>query len=278
MFQGKSSTYQFLHLLPLLFLALVGCNNQGAETEADGASTRGRLVIFSAASLTEAFTELAQTFEAEHPGVEVILNFAGSQQLAQQLAQGAPADIFASANERQMGAVIGAGRVNAGSQQLFAANRLILIFPSDNPAALQAISDLARPGLRLVLAAPEVPVGQYSQEFLDKTAADPAYGSEFAAGVQENIVSYEENVRAVLSKVVLGEADAGIVYQSDLNAETAATLGQIPIPDPLNTVALYPIAAISNSSQPELAAKFLNFILSPAGQAILAGYGFGPPT
>lgn len=254
-----------------LLLSLIGCTNQTSEP--DGSDT---LVVFAAASLTEAFTELGQTFEAQQ-GVEVVLNFAGSQQLAQQLAQGAAADLFASANEQKMAAVINAGRIDAGSRQIFASNRLVIIYPAGNPGQLETMNDLARPGLRLILAAPEVPVGQYAQEFLDKAAADPAYGSDFAAGVRENVVSFEENVRAVLSKVVLGEADAGIVYQSDLNTETAASIGRIPIPDPLNTIAPYPIAPLNDSRRPQLAAGFLDFVLSPGGQAILTEYGFSPP-
>jgi molybdate transport system substrate-binding protein len=235
------------------------------------------LIIFSAASLTEAFTDLGQAFEAERAGTEVVLNFAGSQQLAQQLSQGAPADLFASADERQMTAVIETGRITDGSEQIFATNKLVVIFPDDNPGNLQQISDLTQPGLRLILAAPEVPVGQYAQEFLEKAAADPAYGPDFAEGVRGNIVSFEENVRAVLSKIVLGEADGGIVYQSDLKVETAASFGQLPIPEDLNVIATYPIAPIENSSQPALAADFLDFLFSPSGQAILARHGFGPP-
>jgi molybdate transport system substrate-binding protein len=261
----------------LLFAILLGCSSRAAEPGTAELSSDRQLVIFSAASLTEAFRALSEAFEAEQPGVEIILNFAGSQQLAQQLGQGAPADLFASANERQMTAVIDTGRVVAGSQQIFAANRLVIVYPSENPGDLQTISDLARPGLRLLLAAPEVPVGQYAQEFLDKTAAEPAYGPDFAAGARSNVVSFEENVRAVLSKIVLGEADGGIVYQSDLKAETANLLGQLPIPDELNIIASYPIAPISDSGQPALAAAFLDFVLSPAGQAVLAAHGFGRP-
>ena len=261
----------------LLCLLLLGCSRQSSDLGTADASTNRQLVIFSAASLTEAFTELGAAFEADQPGVEIILNFAGSQQLAQQLGQGAPADVFASADERQMTAVIEAGRIEAGSEQIFATNRLVIIYPSDNPGGLETIMDLAQPGLRLILAAPEVPVGQYAQEFLDKTAEDQAHGTDYVTDVRGNIVSFEENVRAVLSKIILGEADGGIVYQSDLNAETADSLGQLPIPDALNIIATYPIAPISDSEQPALAAAFLDFVLSPAGQAILAAHNFNPP-
>lgn len=262
----------------LFCLLLLGCSNQASEPVTTGLATESQLIIFSAASLTEAFTELGEAFEAEQPGVEVVLNFAGSQQLAQQLAQGAPGDLFASADERQMEAVITAGRIDAGSQQTFATNHLVVIYPNGNPGNLESLGDLARPGLHLLLAAPEVPVGQYAQIFLDNAAADPAYGPDFTTGVRNNVVSFEQNVRAVLSKIILGEADGGIVYQSDLNAETAASLGQLSIPDSLNPVAQYPIAPLNDSQEPALAAAFLDFILSPAGQAVLAEHGFGLPT
>lgn len=261
----------------LLCLFLVTCSNGESGVRTAVSPTERQLIIFSAASLNEAFTALTEAFEEQQPGVDVILNFAGSQQLAQQLAQGAPADLFASANERQMEAVISAGRIDEKSDRIFATNRLVVIYPADNPADLHSLTELAQPDLRLILAAPEVPVGQYAQDFLDKTAVDPAFGPAYAAGVRDNIVSYEENVRAVLSKVLLGEADAGIVYQSDLNSVTAHSLGQLTIPEALNIIAAYPIAPVNNSVHPELTADFLEFLFSPAGQTILADYGFSPP-
>lgn len=264
--------------LLLLCLLLIACSNQQSPSETAVSSSESQLIIFSAASLAEAFTALGDAYETEHPNVGVVLNFAGSQQLAQQLAQGAPADLFASANERQMKAVMTAGRVDSGSERIFTANRLVIIYPADNPADLHSLTDLAKPDLRLILAAPEVPVGQYAQDFLDKTAAAPEYGPAYAESVRSNIVSFEENVRAVLSKVILGEADGGIVYQSDLNSVTADSLGQLAIPDDLNVIATYPIAPINDSEQSALATAFLKFVLSPAGQAILADYGFSPPT
>lgn len=234
------------------------------------------LIVFAAASLTEVFTELAHQFEAENPGVAVILNFAGSQQLAHQLSQGAPADVFASANNRQMEAAIQTGRVKDGSQQIFVQNKLVVVYPIDNPAGIHALKDLARPEQRLIVAAPEVPVGQYAQLFLQAAAADPEFGPEFQDGVVDNIVSYEENVRAVLSKVRLGEADAGVVYASDVSGEMTSQVGTIEIPDRLNQVASYPIAPIRNSNQPELAQTFIDLVLSNRGQEIISSFGFSP--
>jgi molybdate transport system substrate-binding protein len=179
------------------------------------------LRVYAAASLGDVFDELGREYEASHPGVKVEFNYAGSQQLSQQLAQGATADVFASANLKQMQAATSAGRVADGSTQLFARNRLMVIYPADGKP-LSSLSDLAQPGLHIVLAGKEVPVGQYALDFLDKAAADPQLGAAFREGVLANVVSYEENVKAVLAKVSLGEADAGIVYASDLTGANGA--------------------------------------------------------
>jgi molybdate transport system substrate-binding protein len=242
-----------------------------APTEAPAAT--GTLNVFAAASLTDAFEELATGFEAANPGAEVVYNFAGSQQLAAQINEGAPADIFASANAAQMRAAIEGTRVVSGTQEIFVRNRLVVITPSDNPAAITALQDLARPNLRLVLADKAVPVGQYSLDFLTKASALPEYTASYSPTVLANVVSYEENVRSVLTKVALGEADAGIVYTTDA-ALDADNVTQIAIPDELNTIASYPIAPIADSPNPALAQAFIAYVLSPEGQAVLERYGF----
>lgn len=273
---APQKNYRWFLIIALALLglpiALVACRNpvddQGNQ----------ELIVFAAASLAEAFTELAQQFEAQNENVGIILNFASSQQLAHQLSQGAPADVFASANERQMAAVIDTGRITSSSQRTFANNRLVIIYPVGNPAELATIADLARPGNRLILAAAEVPAGEYAQDFLQAAANDPTFGPGFRQGVLDNVVSYEENVRAVLSKIRLGEADAGIVYESDVQAEISGEVKQIEIPADLNIVADYPIAPIVNSPRPDLAQAFIDFVLSPAGQQIMADHGFTPVT
>ena len=232
------------------------------------------LTVFAAASLTESFTEIGQIFETAHPGVHVTFNFAGSQQLAQQLGQGAPADVFASANNTQMGVAIEAGRVISGAQQTFVRNRLTVIYPVDNPAGLSQLGDLANPDLHLILAAAEVPVGRYSLEFLDKAAQAPDFGPTFKDQVLNNVVSYEPNVKVVLTKIALGEGDTGIVYSSDVTPDVADQVGQIEIPDALNTIAAYPIAVVSDSRFPTQAEAFTEYILSPEAQEVLARYGF----
>lgn len=234
------------------------------------------LNVFAAASLTEAFNELDQNFSAENPGVTLTFNFAGSQQLAQQLGQGAPADIFASANRSQMNVAIEAGRVVSGAEKTFVRNRLVVIYPTDNPAGITQLQDLAKPGIKLILAAKEVPVGQYSLDFLDKVITDTAFSPPYRDEVLKNIVSYEENVRAVLTKIALGEGDVGIVYTSDITGDAEDQVGRLDIPDNLNTIASYPIATVSDSAALTQAQAFVDYVLSPDGQAVLEKYGFIP--
>ncbi len=203
-----------------------------------------------------------------------MFNFAGSNALATQIAEGAPADVFASANNAQMTAAVETGRVDAGAPAQFVTNRLVVVVPADNPAGIERLQDLAGDDVLLVLAAEEVPVGGYSLEFVDKASTDPEFGAAFRDDVLANVVSYEENVRSVLNKVVLGEADAGIVYTSD--AAGIDGISQLDIPDALNVLAQYPIAALNDSANGGTAAAFVDYVLSADGQAILAKYGFGP--
>jgi len=234
------------------------------------------LTVLTAASLTESFTELGETFEAANPGVTVEFSFAGSQELAQQLAQGAEADVFASASKKYMDAVVESRRVDADASKVFVKNRLVVIFPKDNPADLTELKDLAKFGLKLDLADESVPVGKYSLEFLDKASADSAFGPQFKDNVLANVVSYETSVKAVVAKVSLGEADAGIVYVTDITADAAEKVGKLDIPDALNTIASYPIAPIADSKNAELAQAFVDLILSPEGQQVMEKYNFIP--
>jgi len=262
-------------LLMSLIVVLAACSPQAAFTPTVPPMT---LTVFGAASLTDAFTEIGKNFEAAHPGVTVVFNFGASNQLAQQINQGAPADVFASANKAQMDVAIQSGRVISGTQQTFVKNRLVIIFPKENPGEIGTVNDLAQPSLKIVLAAKEVPVGQYSLDFLDKAAAEASLGASFKENVLKNVVSYEENVRAVLTKVALGEADAGIVYTSDINSESAKDVDQLAIPDALNTVASYPIAALNDSPNADVAQQFVDYVLGPEGQNVLEKFGFIPVT
>lgn len=267
-----------LRWLLALGMILVGCQAQASSDPRAGSKARptGTLTVLAAASLSDAFGELASRFESAHPGVRVALSLAGSQQLAQQLAQGAPGDVFASANRQEMDHAVQAGRVAAGSARVFAHNRLTVVLPRDNPAGLVRLQDLAKPGLRLVLAAAEVPVGQYALQFLDKASQETRFGPGFKGAVLKNVASYEENVKSVLTKVELGEADAGIVYATDAGSASAAQVSQIEIPEELNSVAEYSIAPLADAAQPRLAQEFVQLVLSPEGQEVLAKYGFAP--
>jgi len=248
----------------ILTLALSSACASNAHQPFD--HTQGRpatttLTVFAAASLTEAFSEMATVFESAYPGVDVALNFAGSNTLRAQIEQGAQADVFASANIKEMDALVEIGLVNVDKKTVFLTNRLLVITPKYNPAGLSNLEELARPNLKLVLAAEEVPVGRYARLMLDNV------GPEFKALVLANVVSNETTVKQVLAKVQLGEADAGIVYASD--AVAAPELPVIEIPPEFNVLAEYPIAPLIHAPHPELADAFVAFVLAPEGQAIL---------
>lgn len=232
------------------------------------------LTVLAAASLTEPFGEIGARFETLHPGVRVQFSFAASSQLAQQIISGVQADVFASANMQQMTAAAAAGKLAEADPAVFARNRLVVIAPVANPAGLHSLQDLVRPGVKVVLAAPETPVGQYTLEFLESTAQDGRFGADFRARVIQNVVSYESTVKAVLTKVMLGEADAGIVYTSDISQSAAAQVAQFEIPEVLNVTAVYPIAVLKDAADPALATDFVALVRSPEGQQILAQYGF----
>jgi molybdate transport system substrate-binding protein len=240
----------------------------------DDSQRNENLTIFAAASLTEAFTEIGESFEVANPGIEVSISLAGSQQLAQQLSQGAPADVFASADNQQMENVIMAGRVNPGTDQPFANNKLVLIMPGDNPGDIFDLGDLAKPGLKIVLADKAVPAGRYSLDMLARASEQDGFGEQFKLKVLNNVVSYEENVRAVLTKIILGEADAGIVYASDISGAQEEDITMIEIPEQVNITASYYIAPLSESTSVHRGMSFIRFVLSPTGQDILEQNGF----
>ena len=235
------------------------------------------LTVFAASSLTDAFTALGTQYEKAHPGVRVRIDFAGSQQLAARLEQGARADVFASADARWM-AFASARGLLAGSSNIFARNSLVLIVPRSNPARIGAIADLRRPGVKLVLCGDAVPVGHYARQVIRNLDASVAGGSpqSFATRVLANVVSEEENVRAVVSKVSLGEADAGFCYRSDVNASARRYVKTIEIPAAANVIADYPIAVLKDAPRAADAQAFVDLVLSDAGQAVLRSAGFLP--
>ena len=233
------------------------------------------LSVFAAASLTEAFRDLARTLEHNHPGLAVLLNFAGSQQLAFQIEQGAPADVFASADQHWMDHVKEKGFVE-GEARVFARNRLMLIVPRTNPARIGSLKDLARRGTKIVVAADAVPAGKYTREVLKKLAGAEGFPPEYDQKVLGNVVSQEENVKSVVSKVQLGEADAGFVYQSDVTPSVSRYVRAFKIPDDYNVIARYPIAVLKGARNAEAAQAFVNLVLSDEGQRVLQQHGLLP--
>ena len=272
----QKKLYSIILLLTLLFVSACSPAAPAATptTAAAAAKPTTTLTVLAAASLKESFTDMGKLFESKNPNVKVQFSFAGSQQLAQQLAQGAPADVFASASPKYMTAAIDGKRVDKASSQVFVKNRLVVVFPKNNPAGLKELKDLSKSGIKLVLADKSVPVGQYALDFLTKASKDTTYGSDFKDNVVKNVVSYEQDVKSVLTKVSMGEADGGIVYTTDITSDVANKVERIDIPDALNTIAEYPIATIVDAPNQSPAKDFVTLVLSAEGQQIMNKYGF----
>ena len=264
-----------LHVgLPLLLLLVVGgCGESTGSTGGTTPATPVTLNVFAAASLQAAFTKIGSQFHTAHSNVTVTFNFAGSDALATQITQGAPADVFASANAAQMNVVVKGGDVDGSNVKTFAHNRLVVVYPKANPAKINTLQDLAKPGIKLVLAAKTVPVGGYALDFLTKASADPSFGATYKANVLKNVVSYEADVKSVLAKVALGEADAGIVYTTDAQTKVDST-AMLDIPDALNSIATYPIGVVKASKNAAVAQQFVDYVAGSDGQSVLAQYGF----
>jgi molybdate transport system substrate-binding protein len=224
------------------------------------------LLVFAAASLTESFAKIGGAFEHANPGVHVRFNFGPSDGLATGIGEGARADVFASASKTHMDQVAVTPGVDA--RAIFARNRLTVIVPSSGTARVYAFADLARPGVKLVLAAPGVPAGNYARRALALGMLDAAL---------HNLVSNEVDVKSVVQKVVLGEADAGIVYITDVTPAVAPGVRVVPIPDRMNVIASYPIAVVAGSRSEATARAFVAFVLGGRGQTILRAAGFLSP-
>ena len=231
------------------------------------------LSVYAAASLSDAFNEMADSLKRRDPDLRIDFNFAGSQVLMLQLGQGAAADVFASADDRWMQIARDSGLIE-GDPQTFAHNRLVVIVPRGNPARIGKLQDLARAGVKLVLAADAVPVGRYAREVIFRLGWSAGYPPDYPRRVLANVVSYEENARSIAAKVQLGEADAGIVYASDVTPAVARQVRRFDLPGSANIVASYPIAIVRNAPHPAAAKAFVEFVLSPLGQAVLAKNGF----
>src|SRR5512132_3809843 len=247
-------------VLAVAALTLAACGGDDDSGGGSSGQSPAEIKVFAAASLTAAFTELGQQYSSANGGTKVAFNFAGSQALATQVQQGAPADVFASADIPNMDKV----KDLVGTPQNFASNLLQIVVEKGNPKGVKTLDDLANPDLKVVLAAPDVPAGRYAEQVLDQ------------AGVSVQPVSQEDNVKAVVTKVSLGEADAGIVYVTDVTAGGDKVEG-VDIPREQNVVATYPIATVKASKAQDKAQVFMDLVLSDQGQQVLKKYGFLPP-
>lgn len=249
-------------LAAVALLAAAACGGVASRSGAPMEIT-GTIDVFAAASLTDAFNEIAADFHKQHSAATVRPNYGGSSTLVTQITQGAPADVFASADQPNMQKASDAGVLD-GAPRVFATNRLQIVVQAGNPKGIKGLADLANPSTVVVLCAPVVPCGSYAGQALSK------------AGVKVTPRSQEQDVKSVVAKVALGEADAGIVYVTDVKAGGAKVAG-VDIPDDQNVVAKYPVAVVKGGSNAAGGRAFVDFLLAPAAQAILAGYGFGNP-
>ena len=241
----------------------------------DARDTKHTLQVFAAASLSDVFKELAGRLEQQRPGLSVRVSLAGSQQLVAQLEQGAVADVFASADERWMSYARAQGLL-AGDPSTFARNRLVVIVPKSNPARIGKLQDLSRGGIKIVIAADAVPVGRYTRTVLRNLTRTEGFPSDFATRALRNVVSEEENVKSVVSKVQLGEADAGFVYRSDVTPAVARYVRVLEIPEGANVIATYPMALLKDGPAPDAAKAFVDLVLSADGQRVLEQHGLMP--
>lgn len=248
-----------------LALAAAACGSDSGSGSGDGDGDGGgtTLTVFAAASLTSTFEQLGEEFEAQHEGVDVEFSFSGSSDLVAQIQQGAPADVFASADTANMDKVT-ADDLAAGDPQDFASNTLEIATPPDDPAGITSFADLAKPGVDVVVCAPEVPCGAATVK------------AEEATGVTLSPVSEEQSVTDVLGKVTSGEADAGLVYVTDVTAAGDDVRG-VPFPESASVVNTYPIVALADAAEPDLAQEFVELVLSPDGQQVLEEAGFAQP-
>jgi molybdate transport system substrate-binding protein len=251
-------------LLFALVVALSLTAACGDDDDSDSAATtEGEITVFAAASLTESFTAVGEAFTVANPDASAEFSFDASSALVEQIVQGAPADVFASADTANMDKLTEPG-LNGTEPVVFATNLLTIIVSPGNPQEITGVEDLANPDLNVVICAEEVPCGRYANEILAN------------AGMTVTPVSLEQNVRGVVTKVTAGEADAGIVYVTDVIAAGDAA-DMVEIPEDINVIAEYPIATVAESGNPEVGEAFIEFLTGTEGQAIMAEYGFGAP-
>jgi molybdate transport system substrate-binding protein len=233
------------------------------------------LTVFAAASLKKAFTEVQTAYEIAAPGVKLTMSFDAASALETQIEQGAPADVFASADTKNPQKLVD-GSLATGPVTNFAGNTLSIIVPTANPGGVRTPADLARPGLKVVAAGDDVPITKYANQLIENLAKQAGYPTGFAAMVKANLVSKEDNVAAVVSKIELGEGDAAIVYLTDARNSTRVT--PLAVADAVNVPAIYGAVTVRASKHPDAGAAFITWLAGPGGQAILAKYGFVAPS
>ena len=252
---------------------LVGCSPAGPDG-ARASAGAVELAVFAAASLRDALAAVTTEYEATSPGVRITLSTDASSSLRAQIEQGAPADLFLSADQAEPEALVSAGLTD-GPALTFAGNTLALIVPHDNPARLTGPRDLARPGLKIVAAGDKVPITAYARQVVARLASLPGYPAGFAADYDANVVSREQNVRAVLARIELGEADAALVYRTDGLASHLVQMVELPAQAAVQVA--YAGVVLKSSSEPVAARAFLDWLAGPAGTMVLAGFGFLAP-
>ncbi|PKL60205.1 MAG: molybdate ABC transporter substrate-binding protein [Methanomicrobiales archaeon HGW-Methanomicrobiales-4] len=265
----KIISYVVVGLFILLIAAQIGCVSAANTTPVE-------LTIFAAASLTGVMGDLEPVFEAAHPGVNVISNLESSSTLETQIKEGAYADVYLPASTKNMDNLEKEGLITNASVTPYAINKLAIIVPKDNPAKIEGLADLAKPGVKMVSETAEVPVRRYTEQMLNKTLEDPEYGSTFVDAFRANVISEETNVAGAAAKVSLGEADVGITYYSDVTKGIADKVTIIEIPEKFNVVASYKAGVLKESKQPELSKEFITLLTSDDGKKILEEYKFSP--
>ncbi len=268
---GKYHTALITSVMIVAFLLAAGCT-----TASDSVEDKS-ITVFTAGSLKGAFTEMADAYEEQNPGTTVVLNIDGTQALRTQVEQGARGDVFASANTKHMDALMAGGFMENDTVSGFLENRVTITLPVSNPGDIQGLADLAIPGEKVLIGTPEVPIGNYARQVLDKMAGDPEFGQDYEDAVMANVISEETNVNNIIAKLLIGEADAGFTYTSDaITPAYADQLMTITIPDEYNVIAHYPIGVLRESADPDTAADFIAFVRSEEGGVILSSYGFTP--
>jgi molybdate transport system substrate-binding protein len=255
----------FVFVMSLFFLGSLAVNSAAAEQT---------LVVSAASSLQDAFLEAGKIFESDHPGTRIAFNFASSTQLANQIEQGAPVDVFASADMSILNRLAGNNLITENA--VLARNKLTVIVSKSSSMKIDGLADLAKKGVRIILAGNQVPAGRYARQFLQKADQAGTFGTDYSSHVLANLVSEEPELRMVAMKVAFGEGDAGIVYVSDITGDVGSKVRTITIEDKLNVIAQYGIAIVKSSTQPDTAKAFYSMLLSPKGQAIVAKYGLLP--